>query len=778
MKYKFLILIATLFMSAEGLQAQGAKVRNTYAWSFGAQLGGTTYFGDLNHKFFPPNRNDWAKMGKNYDSYAVGLSLEKRLTGALGLSFNGMYGNVTGNDRTMDWSGKLVSDNPNLARSLNFRTEFYDLSANVVYNFANGFLIRNNAKFSPYISAGVGLMNFATFGDLYTGDGARYYYWNDNTIRNAAQNDPNSISAQEIKQDGEYETRLSGDYKIEGNDYATNFVLTIPVSLGVKMRLADRWDLSLNATGKYLFSDYFDDVSGAKYPSTANMSSQQQYILNPNAANWSTREHEVRGNANGMNDIVGFIGLGIHHRFGMQLRKFKGPRFYSQEPVRKSITPIAPTSNPTMPSNPTQPINLTINNQENISALEAQMKEMQALQGEKDANANKEMERLMAEMKDLKDMQNRLELSSALPSANNPELAERVHIVEMRLDSIREKEIAIEEQKLLGIESQIARKEMTINTTNPDTVGLAKLKVERKVSVSKREKLRRQKKSKDVEVKKMQDKIDLLNAKVDSLYTKKNGTDLQDEVALMRLQMETMRAEMDRMRLTQSQVPQPVQIYNSTPQPQQPVYQQPVYQQPTQQAAPIIIQSPAQAPAPQNNAQLDQMTLALNQMNRNLEAMAARMNAMENKQPIIQQAAPTPVIVNTPAPIVQQAAPTPAPVYITQSSSVNVGLSKVSVYFANGVSAIASQYKQLLSEVARESQKDGRIIISLNSFASTNGNQAANQKLSEARAANVRKYLMSQGVSVDRIVVQSFGESVSSSTTESDRRVDVELLNR
>jgi len=221
--------------------------------------------------------------------------------------------------------------------------------------------------------------------------------------------------------------------------------------------------------------------------------------------------------------------------------------------------------------------------------------------------------------------------------------------------------------------------------------------------------------------------MDELSLRVEELANKDNS-EMQDEIATMRVQMEAMKMEKWEKNEVRKQAQQtPVQIYNNQPVPQQ----QPIYQQPT---SPIIIQQPASVQPipqvqPQYTAQMDQMTAALNQMNRNLETISSRMNALENKQTVVQPAAAaSPIIVNTPAPVIQQSAPTPAPVYITQQAAVNVGLSKVSIYFANGSATVANQYKQLLSEVATESQKDGRIIISLGAFASTTGNPAANQK--------------------------------------------------
>lgn len=742
MKNIFLLTLISLSIGGQ-LYAQGAKVRNNYAWSIGLHAGGTSYYGDLNHNFFLPNRNDLLSINKNYDSKAAGIVVEKRISSALGLSVTGTYGNVTGNDRAYNWGGKLITDNPTLARSLNFRTEFYDLSAALTYNFANGFLIRNNARFSPFLSAGVGLTNFDVYGDLYTAEGNRYYYWADNTVRNLMENDPDAATAVEIQQDKQYETRLSSEYKIEGKDYATRFVLNVPVTLGVKYRMADHWDLSLFATARYMFTDYFDDVSGGPYPPTGEMNAQQQYILNPNARNWLYSDHETRGNANGLNDVVGYVGIGINYRLGMQIRKFKGPRFYTQETTQAPY--VAPTA-PVTSGN--QPVNVNISASDNYNLLQTQLREIQNLQGE---NSRLQTEKLMAEMRELEAMKNKMELASPVPIDNNPEIMARMRLLEMRMDSVREAEIADEDVRIKDLSMRIAKLE-----SSTDTTGVGKLKAERRTAQNKKDKLRKQKKSSNAELTGIQARLEAMNNKVDSL-NRLQEMELKDELATMRAQMTAMKTEMEKLKTQQ-----PVQIYNSVPQ-QQP--QQVVTQQPAQ---PIIVQAPQNQAA--NN---DQLNLILNQINRNLENMSARLTALENKPAATVQTPAAPVIVNTPPP----APVVPAPV-INQTTVVSLGLSKVSVFFGNGSANVATQYRNVLNDIAREANKDNRIVISLNGYASTTGSTAANQKLSEARCENVRKYLVSRGVSPANIFVQAYGSGSSSSAGESDRRVDVELISK
>lgn len=409
--FTYFILTALLISNAYG---QGAVTRNSYAWSIGVQTGVTSYYGDLNYKYNLPNRNDImsTKHLSNLDSRAVGLTLEKRLSGALALSLNGLYGNVTGNDRTQNWSGTLKTDNPNFDRSLNFRTEFYDANISLVYKAANGFLIRKNARFAPYLSAGIGITSFNVYGDLYTPSEGRYYYWKDGTIRDLAQNDPNAFNAVEIEQDRKYETNTT-KWKTEGKAYPT-VALNIPVALGLKYRIADRWDISLQASARFLFSDYFDDVSGAKYAESYN-SPQQAYIANPNAANWNMGEHSYRGNPDNKNDVFGAVTVGLNYRFGQKLRNFSGSRFYTQEPYAKAPQPITPP-----PTRITPPPRVTpVNPPSNQSVV---------------VNVN--------------------------PTNNDTDLMTRMALLNARLDSLKRAEMQAKDDKIKELELRLAKLEV------------------------------------------------------------------------------------------------------------------------------------------------------------------------------------------------------------------------------------------------------------------------------------------------------------------------------
>ncbi len=73
-----------------------------------------------------------------------------------------------------------------------------------------------------------------------------------------------------------------------------------------------------------------------------------------------------------------------------------------------------------------------------------------------------------------------------------------------------------------------------------------------------------------------------------------------------------------------------------------------------------------------------------------------------------------------------------------------------------------------------KTNKDAQVI--LNGYASKTGKAAVNKKLSEQRAEAVKSRLIKGGVDASRISVQSYGDSGATGNSESDRRVEVLLM--
>ena len=70
---------------------------------------------------------------------------------------------------------------------------------------------------------------------------------------------------------------------------------------------------------------------------------------------------------------------------------------------------------------------------------------------------------------------------------------------------------------------------------------------------------------------------------------------------------------------------------------------------------------------------------------------------------------------------------------------------EVTVYFANGKTAIEPQYNAPLMALAKKAEAVNGYMIEVKGYASTTGSAALNQKLSQARASNVVNLLLQKG---------------------------------
>jgi outer membrane protein OmpA-like peptidoglycan-associated protein len=83
---------------------------------------------------------------------------------------------------------------------------------------------------------------------------------------------------------------------------------------------------------------------------------------------------------------------------------------------------------------------------------------------------------------------------------------------------------------------------------------------------------------------------------------------------------------------------------------------------------------------------------------------------------------------------------------------------KETIYFATGKTTILEKSFSLLNEVADVLQKNTQVNVRIEGHTDDVGNNRANQKLSEGRAASVRAYLIGQGIDPGRLISVGYGE--------------------
>ena len=104
------------------------------------------------------------------------------------------------------------------------------------------------------------------------------------------------------------------------------------------------------------------------------------------------------------------------------------------------------------------------------------------------------------------------------------------------------------------------------------------------------------------------------------------------------------------------------------------------------------------------------------------------------------------------------------------------------VTFASDSANISSDFYYALNGIAQTLVRYPETRIQVNGYTDSTGGDAHNQELSQRRANSVAQYLISQGVSSNRIVANGFGSSnpIASNATpegrQANRRVEVRIL--
>jgi len=213
--------------------------------SFGGGIGATNYFGDL----APRNRRGSSSLGytRTYTTAFYLHRVHPHITIRSALTWMRLRGD--------DYSVANVSspdpdDKGRFGRNLNFRNDIFEVSGVGVFELFptdRGFLRRS--FLNPY-----GVIGLA------------FFHHNPQAKTPVTEIDgttPKSstwVDLQPLGTEGQY-TEVPGTpapYSL--------WQIGIPIGIGLRYRIADKWDLSLEMCYRFVFTDYLDDVS-SKYPS-------------------------------------------------------------------------------------------------------------------------------------------------------------------------------------------------------------------------------------------------------------------------------------------------------------------------------------------------------------------------------------------------------------------------------------------------------------------------------------------------------------------------------
>lgn len=208
--------------------------------SYGGGFGMTNYFGDL----APKTRRGSSAM--NYTrTYLTGFYLHRihpniTIRGAL------TWMRLRGDDYSVaNISNPSNTDKGRFVRNLHFRNDIFELSGVGIFELFptdRGYLRRN--FLNPY-----GVLGLSVF-------------YHDPKAKTPLESGKNNkwVRLQPLGTEGQ-------NTGIPGTPSPYSLVqIGVPLGIGVRYRLADKWDLSFETCYRFVFTDYIDDVS-SKYPS-------------------------------------------------------------------------------------------------------------------------------------------------------------------------------------------------------------------------------------------------------------------------------------------------------------------------------------------------------------------------------------------------------------------------------------------------------------------------------------------------------------------------------
>ena len=147
-------------------------------------------------------------------------------------------------------------------------------------------------------------------------------------------------------------------------------------------------------------------------------------------------------------------------------------------------------------------------------------------------------------------------------------------------------------------------------------------------------------------------------------------------------------------------------------------------------------------------------------------------------EPVIEPT-PDPVVISDPVVIPDPVVtPEPAPEVEFETRTYDNTISDYPVNFSD----LPTSQKLILNELADKLKSNERLSLVLSGHADKTGSEVYNLSLSRKRAANVKAYLISQGIQADRIKIEYYGSSKPIGSHETiegrkkNRRVDVEIV--
>lgn len=191
-------------------------------------------------KSFPYLGTELGFLGFKGDQSAISMKSGQLVSGVhFGFSYKRIKAEIN-----YRW-GNLSYNQPSVLKPENFRAQFNGTSFQLKSNL---FEIGETYSTTPFLSAGIGILNYSSFTDKLDENGNTYYFWADGSIRDQPQLNQYDGTAKEIKRDYKYESPLAINQR----------AMFIPVAIGFQTSLSRCLVLQAKWENYFLQSDNID----------------------------------------------------------------------------------------------------------------------------------------------------------------------------------------------------------------------------------------------------------------------------------------------------------------------------------------------------------------------------------------------------------------------------------------------------------------------------------------------------------------------------------------
>ena len=173
-------------------------------------------------------------------------------------------------------SGRVYGDEKTIIRNANFKSSIVSEGIMLRYDFLSS--KNDDQVIVPFITAGLEYMFFRSKTDIKDASGKLYQYWDDGTIRDIAQTEPNSDQATKLYRDYSFESDLRDANLDNFGKYSTS-TWGVPVGAGFRFNISSRISMHFSSILHLTGTDYIDGMTDAGKGSRKGNQANDKFIF-------------------------------------------------------------------------------------------------------------------------------------------------------------------------------------------------------------------------------------------------------------------------------------------------------------------------------------------------------------------------------------------------------------------------------------------------------------------------------------------------------------------